>query len=96
MDAKLPAILDNLRSIRGLDALANDGSPRYGFYGDPTLSHYDTETGLSRIVLAYLAGNPGFARMVAETDAAYTGGASPTNDVYAVVAYLKAHAKPVA
>ena len=95
IDAKLPAVLDGMRSIRGLEALANDGSPRRGFDGGPTLSHYDTDTGLSRLVLAYLVGNPNFERMVAETDAATYGGASPSNGVHQVVAYLKANAKPV-
>lgn len=95
IDTRLPAVIDQMHSIQGLDALANDGSPRRGFFGDPTLSHFDTETGLSRLVLAYLAGNPNFERMVAETDAECYGGASPKNPVHEDVAYLKAHAKPV-
>lgn len=95
IDAKLPLLLDNLRTIQGLEALANDDSPRFSFNGDPTLSHYDTETGHSRLVLAYLVRNPRFERMVAETDAGCYGGASPTNGVHELVAYWKAHAKPV-
>ncbi|QTN29164.1 hypothetical protein HZ993_04810 [Rhodoferax sp. AJA081-3] len=95
IDSRLPAVIDQMHSIQGLDALANDGSPRRGFFGDPTLSHFDTETGLSRLVLAYLASNPNFERMVAETDAECYGGASPKNPVHEDVAYLKAHAKPV-
>lgn len=95
IDTRLPALIDQMHSIPGLDALANDGSPRRGFSGEPTLSHYDTTTGMSRLVLAYLAGNPNFERMVAETDAETYGGASPKNPVHEVVAYLKAHAKPV-
>jgi hypothetical protein len=92
---RLPSLIDQMRNIRGLDALANDGSPRFGFSGNPTLSHYDTETGMSRLVLAYLAGNFNFERMVAETDAETYGGANPSNGVHKVVAYLRAHAKPV-
>lgn len=95
IETKLPTLIDQMRSIRGLDALANDGSPRRGFNGEPTLSHYDTTTGMSRLVLAYLAGNPNFEHIVAETDAEYYGGASPSNGVHQVVAYLKAHAKLV-
>jgi hypothetical protein len=95
IDTRLPAVIDQMHSIHGLDALANDGRPRRGFSGEPTLSHYDTATGMSRLVLAYLASNPNFERMVAETDAETYGGASPNNGVHQVVAYLKANAKPV-
>ena len=94
-ESMLPPLIDRFHDIKALDALTNDESSRVDVLGRSTLSHYEPATGFSRLVLAYLASNPNFARMVAETDAAYHGGASPLNGVHQVVAYLRAHAKPV-
>ncbi|MFM2450561.1 MAG: hypothetical protein RIS44_3011 [Pseudomonadota bacterium] len=91
-ESRLPGLLRDLRSINGLDSLANDGSPRQTMFGDPTLSHFDGETGFSRLVLAYLSGNPAFDRMIAETDAGYSDGPSPSNSVHRVVEYLRKNA----
>lgn len=86
---ELPGALRRACDVKELDRVVNDGSPRFGVMNEPTLSHYDTSTGLSRIILAYLAGNPRFDQMVRETDEATFGGANPNNAVHKLVALLK-------
>lgn len=92
--AELPRHIARLRHIKDLDALANDGRPRRTGLGEPTLSHYDYNTGFGNLVVAYLAGNPNFERMVAETDAGTVGGPSPSNNVHKVVAHLRMFGGP--
>ena len=88
-ESELPRHIGRLRCIEGLDALANDGRPRWTILGEPTLSHYDYQTGFGKLVVAYLAGNPNFERMVVETDSGTTGGPSPSNSVHKLAAHLR-------
>lgn len=85
-ESHLPVLLENMRTIAGLDALVNDGSVRLNGLDEPTLAHFDSDTGFSRLVLAHLVGNPAFDQMVAETAGACR--VDPSG-VHRVVEYLK-------
>ena len=98
--AELAALLKSLRqdfvvalrracSIKELDRLINDGKPRFNVMNQPTSSHYEFSTGFSRIVLAYLASNKEFDRMVRETAEGPNGEADPSHMVHSVVAQLR-------
>jgi hypothetical protein len=98
--AELAALLKSLQrdfvpalrrvcSIKELDRLVNDGKPRFNVMNQPTSSHYEFITGFSRIVLAYLASNKNFDRMVRETAEGTNGEADPSHMVHHVAAQLR-------
>lgn len=58
--------------------------------------HFDGDTGYSRLVLAYLAGNPRFEDMVAQTDQVLSRGKrNPESDLHRICRHLRTHAQPV-
>lgn len=91
--SQLPAILRRLEDIPELDRLVNDGRSRVDVANRITKSHFEIDFGFSRIVLAYLAGNPQFEQMVADTDACTRGGPDPGNDVNVLADHLRASAR---
>lgn len=93
LESGLLAVIRRLENIVELDRLVNDGRPRLDVANRPTKSHFDVNTGFSRIVLAYLAGNPNFEQMVLETDEATWGGPNPANDVNVLAHHLRASAR---
>ena len=94
--AKLPELVARLHSIKELDQLANNGGAlREVSAALPMVKHCDFATGISRLVLAYLAGNPNFQRMVDEVDADYDDGPCPSNPIHKKIAFLKENGKPI-
>ena len=92
---ELPGFLRSLHDVVALDALVNDGRTRYTMLNEETLSQYDTEVGYSRLVLAWLAGNPKFEEMVAQTDLAIgRGKRDPASTVNRIRDCLRANATP--
>jgi hypothetical protein len=94
VESEVPRHIERLRRVKDLDTLVNDGRPRQTLLGDPTVSHYDHNTGFAKLVIACLAGNPAFERMVAETDAGTLGGPSPSNRVHRLASHLRMFARP--
>lgn len=95
IESKLPALASRFHSIKELDKLVNNGKPREDLLGRPTKSHFNIRTGFSRLILAYLAGNRSFKRMVTQTDAASYGGANPDSVVNQLAKHLREHVKPL-
>lgn len=89
LESELPAVIRRFENLVELDKLVNDGSPRL-MLNRPTKSHFEINMGFSRIILAYLAGNPNFEQMVADTDAETWGGPNPANDVSVLARPLRA------
>lgn len=96
MRERLPGVLRAIHDLKTLECLVNDGSPRHGFNGEPTLSHWDYNTGFSRLILAWLAGNPAFNRMIRETDESERDGPKPDSLVQQFAARLRAEVPPLA
>lgn len=95
IDNTLPAWIDRLHNVKTLDTLNNDGRQRYNLLNQPTDAHYDEHTGFTPLVVAYLAGNPNFDRMVAQTDPEHGKVRfwQPKSAVQRLVQHLRAHAR---
>lgn len=89
LESDLPAVISRLENLEELDRLVNDGSPRL-ILNRPTKSHFEINFGFSRIILAYLADNPEFEQMVADTDEENSRGPSPANPVNVLARHLRA------
>lgn len=92
---EVPALIARLVRIDELDRIANNGRLRFDILNRPTESHFDTRWGLSCITLAWLAGNPAFEEMVAQTDRENYGGPSPNNAVQVLARHLRANVEPL-
>lgn len=88
--------LTRLHDLVALDALVN-GPPAPGSAtGEARQCHFDGDTGYSRLILAYLASNPCFEDMLAQTEHVLSRGKpDPNSDLNKVCKHLRAHAKPV-
>lgn len=88
--------LARLHDLVALDALVN-GPPAPGSaVGEARECHFDGDTGYSRLILAYLASNPRFEDMVAQTEHVLSRGKpDPKSDLNKLCKHLRAHAEPV-
>lgn len=90
--------LRRLHDVVALDALVNPRPPHGDMgQGAAPQCHFDSATGYSRLILAYLASNPRFEEMVAQTGHVLSRGKhDPQSDLHRICNHLRAHAKPVA